>query len=84
MNRKSADMRTYDQIDLSLPVILSYRSYTSTPGVEGKIPSSKIVPTDATTKPLSVPAPRNRKEALLSPWWKGYYQAELVEMPTQE
>ena len=39
-----------------------------------------IVPTDPSTKPPSIPAPRNRKEALASPWWNGYYEAELVEM----
>src|SRR5690349_15816456 len=43
-------------------------------------PVVKVIPTDPTTKPLSIPAPRNRKEALASPWWPGYYQAELLEM----
>jgi len=39
-----------------------------------------IVPTDPSTKPPSISAPRNRREALASPWWDGYYEAELVEM----
>ena len=35
------------------------------------------MPTDPTTKPAG---PRNRKEALESPWWEGYHEAEMVEM----
>lgn len=35
---------------------------------------------DPKSKPTSIPAPRNRKEALQSLWWDGYYQAELTEM----
>jgi hypothetical protein len=38
------------------------------------------VPTDPATKPISIPAPKNRKEALQSPWWEGYHAAEYVEM----
>ena len=37
-------------------------------------------PTNPATKPASIPAPRNRREALQSPWWPGYYKAELAEM----
>src|SRR3954451_5953059 len=39
-----------------------------------------IVPTDNSTKPVSLGPPRNRKEALLSPWWEGYSEAEKLEM----
>ena len=40
----------------------------------------KVIPNDPSTKPVSIGPPRNRKEALLSRWWKGYYEAEEVEM----
>lgn len=35
---------------------------------------------DPATKPISLAPPKNRKEALLSPWWEGYHNAEAVEM----
>lgn len=70
--------RVLDPDDLSLPVILSYRTRTLQTPIRAKV--SKVSPTDATTKPISIPAPCNRKEALASPWWPGYYNAELAEM----
>ena len=72
-------MRTHvlDPVDLSLPAILAYRI---NPTVLPVTANAKIIPNDPATKPMSIPAPRNRKEALVSPWWPGYYQAELLEM----
>ena len=40
-----------------------------------------VVPT---TKPPSIPAPKNRKDALQSPWWDGYYNAECEEMKSHD
>ena len=71
--------RVLEPDDLSLPALLVYRTHCNLP-FPHPVARVGIVPTDATTKPLSVPAPCNRKEAMASPWWKGYYQAELVEM----
>jgi len=42
--------------------------------------NATVVGTDPATKPISIGPPRNRKEALLSEWWKGYYNAEKDEM----
>ena len=42
--------------------------------------ATPIEPANPMTKPPSVPAPRNRKEALASAWWEGYHLAELEEM----
>ena len=69
--------RILDPVDLCLPSLLAYNSLVLpvTP-----MPSVKVIPNDPATKPMSIPAPRNRKEALVSPWWPGYYQAELLEM----
>src|SRR5438132_3954042 len=66
-----------DPSDKCLEAILTYEVRTS-PATPNSV--VKVIPTDPTTKPLSIPAPRNRKEALVSPWWPGYYQAELLEM----
>lgn len=64
--------------DKYLSTIVCYvaKPSTATPSTAPKA----IVPTDPSTKPPSIPAPRNRREALASPWWNGYYEAELVEM----
>ena len=56
---------------------------------EGKISAPSQVPTkiigkDPRTKPVSMPPPRNRKEALQSPWWDGYLEAEHAEMASHE
>ena len=47
-------------------------------------PVAKLVPTDPQTKPISIPPPKNRKEAVVSPWWPGYYEAEKLEMASHE
>jgi len=59
--------------------------YVVRPGVPApqQLPTH-IVATDPSTKPPGIPAPRNRKEALESPWWQGYYEAELAEMKSHE
>ncbi len=36
------------------------------------------------SKPITLAPPRNRKEALLSPWWPGYYEAEKAEMKSHD
>jgi len=53
--------------DKTLPAILAYKT---------KIQNS----TDPATKPISIPPPKNRKEAMASPWWAGYFKAEQTEM----
>lgn len=60
-----------------LSTMLNYVS--ATPKTTGKV-DSPMIPTDPTTKPTSIPAPKNRREALQSPWWPGYFEAELAEM----
>ena len=60
---------------LSSVLLTSVRGACATPAT-----SIPIVGTDPATKPVSIPAPANRREALKSPWWQGYYNAELVEM----
>ena len=54
--------------------------YVAQPATATPTTPKAIVPTDPATKPPSIPAPRNRREALTSPWWAGYYEAEQVEM----
>ena len=62
--------------DLMVGAILLY-----TRAREGKLVTSrKLIANDPATKPITIPAPCNRKEALASPWWQGYYEAELAEM----
>ena len=62
--------------DLLVGVLLLYTgAKDGTPTVP-----AQLVANDPSTKPISIPAPCNRKEALTSPWWKGYYEAELAEM----
>lgn len=69
--------------DCTLPAILAYRSSAGPVRTSSDTPPP-IVPTDPRTKPITISPPRNRKEALLSPWWKGYYEAELSEMKSHE
>ena len=63
--------------DLAPLSILAYR--VTEPYSQAKTPLN-IIPDDPSTKPTTIPAPRNRKEARASPWWQGYYKAELAEM----
>ena len=66
--------------DMTVGVILLYSSAKGSQSERGKPVPNQLVATDPGTKPISISAPCNRKEALTSPWWKGYYQAELAEM----
>ena len=66
--------------DMTVGVILLYSSAKGSQSERGKPIPNQLVATDPGTKPISISAPCNRKEALTSPWWKGYYQAELAEM----
>ena len=64
-----ANMALLDKIDQELPALLSYRSKCE-PTQECEVTDAiVIVPTDPATKPISIAPPRNRKEALTSPWW---------------
>ena len=56
--------------------------YTNMPEVPQEVPL-KLKANDPSTKPISTPAPCNR-EALASPWWQGYYEAEQAEMQSHE
>ena len=71
--------RVFDSLEVSLPVILLYRS-SAGPLPVGEHHSAKVIPTDPGTKPISIAPPKNRKEALASPWWEGYHAAEKAEM----
>ena len=66
--------------DMLVGVILLY---TNMPEVPQEVPL-KLKANDPSTKPISTPAPCNRKEALASPWWQGYYEAEQAEMQSHE
>ena len=72
--------RLLESVDKTLPAMLIYRANSAPvpPGTEK--PEGKVVSTDPKTKPLSIPPPKNRKEALASPWWDGYHKAEQIEM----
>jgi len=59
--------------DLHVGAILLYSTVVSAQ----KEGIKKIIPNDPKTKSTAIHAPKNRKEALVSPWWKGYYEAEL-------
>ena len=75
-----ANMSLIEKSDQELPSLLSYRSKCE-PTQECDVPDAiHIEPTDPTTKPISIAPPRNRREAITSPWWAGYHAAELTEM----
>ena len=80
---QSNRIRVFDPDDISLQSVLLYRT-NSGPIVDTRTPHAKIVPTDPSTKPISIPPPKNRKEALVSPWWEGYHAAEFVEMESHK
>ena len=69
----------FDRDDLAYPSIVSYRA-NAPPLANSVAPKAKLVSNDPSTKPVSIPPPKNRKEALLSPWRDGYYEAECTEM----
>jgi hypothetical protein len=71
-----------DPQDCSLNAIMVYRANQAPLPVYAV--SKPLVPTDPKSKPISIGPPRNRKEALLSPWWPGYLEAEKVEMKAHE
>ena len=73
-----------EPIDRVLPSLLVYRANSGP--LPRRVTEAKIalVATDPATKSVLIPPPRNRKEALLSPWWKGYYSAELAEMESHK
>jgi hypothetical protein len=75
----------FDDDDLTLCALMLYkRTFVSSKlnVVEAKL--AKVVGSDPATKPISVPPPRNRKEALSSPWWAGYHAAECAEMASHD
>ncbi len=83
LSRAALHVIVFDKDDLALESIITYRSNA------GPLPAQlefkgKIISTDPLTKPISIPAPKNRKEALQSPWWDGYYAAELLEMKSHK
>ena len=81
---KEVDARgVYDPDDLTVASILIYRANGGPLPLEstlGNAKTVKIVPTDPKTKPISIGPPCNRREAMQSPWWGGYLEAEHTEM----
>ena len=79
---RSSFLRVLDPEDLTFSAIRVYRANC------GPLPKTtiafKIVPNDLKTKPVSIPPPKNRKEAVVSQWWPGYYEAEVIEMESHE
>ena len=64
------------RVPQSPPSVLQAEEKRPTASLRG----AKAIPNDPRTKPVSIPPPKNRKEALQSPWWDGYLEAEHVEM----
>src|SRR6185437_9907869 len=75
---KAVSKRALSRDDLVVDAVLLFkaRSKAATPIT---LPD-KIIATDPATKPVTIPPPHNRKEALMSPWWAGYHAAEKLEM----
>ena len=72
-------VNVFDPDDFGLPIILSYRA-NSAPLPSSQPLVAKVVSNDPATKTYQCASAQNRKEALLSLWWDGYYEAEQVEM----
>jgi hypothetical protein len=75
--------RLLDDEDKALPALMIYRA-NAPPLPAGDTHLKGVVGNDPATKPISVGPPKNRKEALASPWWDGYYNAEKIEMASHE
>jgi hypothetical protein len=73
-----------DISDLALQSIMVYRANAPPLPQAREVQATPVVPLDPATKPVSIGPPRNRKEALMSPWWPGYRAAELLEMKSHE
>ena len=73
-----------DSSDLALPALLVYRANAPPLPLAREGLAIPIVPLDPSSKPVSIGPPRNRKEALLSPWAEGYLAAERLEMKSHE
>ena len=80
-----ANLAIIEPDDCTLSSIMIYRS-RAVPQEEGAPFANHCGGkfNDPAMKPTSVAPPRNRKEALLSPWWQGYYEAELQEMQSHK
>ena len=79
----------YDLMDRAVDSILLYKASSSALPVSSDVKSSdmkqmKVIANDCKTKPVSIGPPRNRKEAMVSPWWPGYFEAERIEMQSHE
>ena len=83
-----SDSKFISNVDLYASSILLYRACS--PPASPTVPTTKIKPnlkvvaTDPRTTPIDIGPPRNRREAMLSPWWPGYMEAERTEMKSHE
>jgi len=79
----SIHMCTEQCADKYMSTIACYVTKPDVSAQPAKLPS-RVKADDPSTKPPGIPAPRNRKEAVESPWWEGYHQAEMAEMKSHE